>query len=53
MNISAIWNHIANVDANTEADHPIGRLIAITGWHLLLDLRRTAHCTVHAVEYDQ
>jgi hypothetical protein len=53
VDITAVWNHIADVDADAETgtDRPIGRLIAVAGWHLLLDLHRTAHCSVHAVEH--
>ena len=29
MHISAIWNHIADVDADAKSDRPIGRLVAI------------------------
>ena len=53
VDISAIWNHIADVDADAEADGPIRGLVAIADWHLLLHLHRTAHRSVDAVEHDE
>ena len=53
VDISAIWNHIADVDADAKADRPIGRLVAIVGGHLLLHLHRTAHRSINAVEHDE
>ena len=53
VDISAIWNHIANVDADAEADCPIRRLVAIVGRHLLLHLHGTAHRSIDAVEHDE
>ena len=46
-------NHVADVDADAEADAPVGRLIAVIDRHLLLDLYRAAHCAIDAVERHQ
>ena len=45
--------HIAKVDADTEADAAIQRLVAVVSWHLLLHLDSAAHRTVDAVERHQ
>ena len=50
---SAIWNDIADVDADAEADRLIGREVAIMGGHLLLHLHRATHCSVNALENDK
>ena len=53
MDIEAIWNYVADVNADTEADCPIRRLIAILGGHFLLYLHSTAHRPINAVEDDE
>ena len=53
VDITAIWNHIANIDADAKPDRPIGGLIAIMGGDLLLYLHGTAYCPVHAIEYNE
>jgi hypothetical protein len=53
VQISGMRNRIADLDANTEADTAIGRLVAIIHRHLLLHLHGTAYCTVDAIERDQ
>src|SRR5580704_7169752 len=44
MDIGAIWNHIADVNADAEADRLIGREVVIMDWNLLLDVHRATHC---------
>src|SRR6202042_2743931 len=53
VDIEAIWNDIADVDADAEADRLIGREVAIMGGHLLLHLHRATHCSVNALENDK
>ena len=53
MQVGPIGNHIANVNADAEADDPIRRLISIVDRNLLLHLHGTTHCPVNAVEHDQ
>jgi hypothetical protein len=53
VDIEAIWDHIADVDADAKADGPIRGLVAIIGGDLLLHLRGTAYRTVNAVEHDE
>ena len=48
--ISPVGTH---VDANPKADGPICGLVTIADGHLLLDLDRTAHRSVSAVEHQQ
>ena len=53
VDVSAIWNHIADVDTDAEADRPIGGLITIVGGHLLLHLDGTLHRPINAIEHDE
>ena len=53
VDISAIWNHIAYIDADAKTDGSIGRLITVVDRHLLLHFGRTAHCSLDAVEHDE
>ena len=53
VDISAIWNHIANIDADAEADGSISGLVTIVSGYLLLHLHGTAHCSVDAVEHNE
>ena len=53
VDVSAIGNHIAHVDADAEADGPIRRLVAIVDGHLLLHLHGTAHRSINAIEHDE
>src|SRR5580704_17036490 len=53
MEVSAIGNHVADVDADAEANASVRCLIAVTDWHLLLHLDRAAHSTIDAVEGHQ
>jgi hypothetical protein len=53
VDIGSIWNYIADVNADTEPDRPIWRLIAITDGHLLLDFHRTSHGSVNAIEHNK
>ena len=53
MQVRAIWNHITDVDAYSEADAPIRRLVAVVHPNLLLHLDRTSHRAIDAVERDQ
>src|SRR4051794_23972270 len=49
VDVSAIWNCIAYIDAHTEANRTIGRTITIVGRYLLLHLDRTSHRSVYAI----
>jgi hypothetical protein len=51
VDIGAIRDHIAHVDADAKTDRLIWRLVAITGRHLLLHLHCATHCPVNAVEH--
>ncbi len=53
VDIEPIWNDIADVDVDAEADRLIGREVAIMGGHLLLHLHRATHCSVNALENDK
>jgi hypothetical protein len=53
VDVSSIGDHIADVDADANADGPIRGLVAIIGGDLLLHLRGTAYRTVNAVEHDE
>ncbi len=53
VQISAIGNRIAEIDADTEPDRPIWWLIAVMEWNLLLQLDTAAHCAVDAVEHNE
>ena len=53
MQVRAIGDHVADVDADPKPDGPIGRLIAIVVRHLLLHFDRAAHRPVDAVEHDE
>ena len=53
MDISTIWYHIADVDADAKADGPIVALVTIVGRHLLLHVHGAAHCPVNAVKHDE
>ena len=50
MEVSAIGDHVADVDADAEANAPVRWLIAVTDWHMLLHLNRAAHSTIDTVE---
>ena len=53
VQVSSIGNCVANVDPDAKSNSPIGRLVAIVDGDLLLDMNRTAHRPVDAVEDDQ
>src|SRR4029077_20603786 len=53
VDVSAIRDHIADVDAHTETDGPIGRLLAIVGGHVFLHHHGTAHRSINAVKHDE
>ena len=53
VDISAIWNHIADIDADAEADGSIRGLVNIVSGDLLLNLQGTAYRSVDAVEHDE
>src|ERR1700693_3979680 len=53
VNITAIWNHIADIDADAEADGSIRGLIPVMDRDFLLHLHGTAHRSVYAVEHDE
>ena len=50
MQISAVGNRVANIDADTKSDRLIWMLVGIKGRNLLLHLHRTAHRSVDAIE---
>jgi hypothetical protein len=53
MQVRAIGNHVADVNANPKQNGPIGGLIAIIVGHPLLHLDRAAHCPIDAIERDE
>ena len=53
MQVGPVCYHVANVDADAEADAPVGGLVPIIHRDLLLDFYRAAHCAIDAVERNQ
>ena len=53
VQVSPVSNCVTNVDADTEAHGPIGRLVTVEHRHPLLHLHGTAHRPVYAVEDNQ
>ncbi len=53
MQIGAIWDGVADLDADAEADGAIRRLIGVVDWNFLLQFDGAAHSAVDAVEHDQ
>jgi hypothetical protein len=53
VDVSAIRDHIADVNADAKADRPIRRLLTVIDGHLLLHLDCTAHRSINAVEDDE
>ncbi len=53
VQIHAIGNDVADVDADAKPHGPIGGLIAIVFGNLLLHFDRAAHCPFDAIEHDQ
>ena len=53
VKVSAVRDHVADVDTNAEANAPVSRLIAVIDRHLLLYLDRATHRAIDAVERDQ
>jgi hypothetical protein len=53
VQVRPIRDHVTDVDADTEADAPVGRLVAVVQRNLLLHLHRALHRTVDAVERNQ
>jgi hypothetical protein len=53
VDIEAIGNHIANVDADAKSDRPIGGLIAIEVGQLLLYVQEEAHRPINTIEHDK
>jgi hypothetical protein len=53
VQISAISNRIAEIDADAEPDRPIWELVVVVARHLLLHLETAAHCAVNAVEHNE
>ena len=53
VDVSAIRDHIADVDADTKADSSIGGLVTVVDRYLLLNLHGTAHRSVDAVEHNE
>ncbi len=53
MQIGAIGNRIADIDADAKADGAVGGLVTIIGGYLLLHLNGTAHRAIDAVEHDE
>jgi hypothetical protein len=53
VQVRAVRDHIADVDADAEANAPVRRLVAVIDRDLLLHLDRATHRTVDAVERDQ
>ena len=53
VKIRTMRNHVADVDANAEANAPVRLLIGIVYRHLMLHLGRAAYRAVDAVERDE
>src|SRR3954453_6785487 len=53
VDVRAVWNHIADVDADAETECSVGRQVGIVGGQLLLHLHDTTHCPINAVEYQE
>ena len=53
MNVSAIRNDIANVDAHSESHGTTGGLIAIAGRHVLLHFDRAADRSFNAIKHNE
>jgi hypothetical protein len=53
MQVRAVRDHVADVDADAEADTPIRRLVTIINRYLLLHLHGAADRTIDAVERNQ
>ena len=53
VQVRAIGDHIAKVDADTKSDDLIRWVVAIMMAYLPLNANRAAHCPVNAVEHDE
>ncbi len=53
MEVGAVWDRVAHVDADAKANAAVGRLVTVIDRHLLLHPDSAPHCTVDAVERDQ
>ena len=53
VDVSAIWNHITDVDADAKPYAPVGGVIAIVDRHLLLHLDRAAERSLNTIEHDE
>jgi hypothetical protein len=53
VKVGTVWDHVTDVDAQTEANPPIWRLVAVIHRHLLLHFDRAAHRAVDAVKSDE
>jgi hypothetical protein len=53
MQVGAVWDRIASVDADAEADAPVRRLVSVIYRDLLLHPDRAAQRTVDTVEHNQ
>lgn len=53
VDISAIWNHIPDIDTDAEADGAVRGLASIVCGYLLLHIYGAAHRSVDAVEDDE
>ena len=51
--VGSLGDHVADVDADPEADGPVGSLLAIDNGRLLLHGHGTAYSALYAVEHDQ
>jgi hypothetical protein len=53
VQVGPVCNRVTEVDADTKADGPIGRLVTIEHRHLLLHLHGAAYSPVYAIEGNQ
>ena len=53
VQVRAVRDHVADVDADAEADATVWRLVPVIHRHLLLYLDRAAHRAIDAAERDQ
>ena len=53
VHVGAVRDHVADIDADAEANARLGRSVAVMARQLLLHLHRAAHRAVDAVEHHQ
>ena len=53
IDVAAVNDDVADVDADAEFDPPIGRHVRIALCHAALDVNRATHCIDHTDEFDK